>query len=191
MTLLAEQPLLVSAMLIALAVASAYGWLQTGKRGLIFGTLLALCLIPVAFWIAGVWETDRERIRNVIDEVAAAVEANQHEAAVAYIADEATRASALAELPRYVFSMAQVNSIRDLEITDNVTPVTARAALTVKVDVSEKSGSIQDVRVLRLVTLTLSKSRRNADGELDWVITGYAHAPVVGGPDNYSTDTLP
>lgn len=190
MTLIAEQPSLLTAMLVALAVAMAYGWLQTGKKGLIVAAVLLACLVPLVWWLADRLVTDRERIAEIIHEVAAAIEANDHEAAVKYIDDEPSKRTALSQLPRFTFSMAKVNSMRSLEITDNVIPVTARAELSVKVDVSERSGSIQDVRVLRVVMLSLAKTGKNSDGEPDWVITGYSHAPITGGPDSYSTDTL-
>jgi len=177
-------------MIAAVVAAFVVGWLQTGKRGLIFAALATSLLIPAAWWLADWWVTDRERIEEIIHEVARSVEANDHAGVVAFIDESQTRQQALAELPKYRFTMAQVNRLREIRLLPGNRPPSASAELSVKVDVGQQSGPIQNVRVLRLIRLSLEKTGTGPDGEPDWMITGYSHAPMTGQPDQYSTNTL-
>lgn len=173
--LLAEQPLLVSIMLAALAGGLLAGWLQTGKKSSAVAGLVVLCLVPAAWLIADRIETDRERISRIIYETAGAIQANDHQRAVAVVDDEETRRRALMELPKYVFDMAQVNQINRIDISSGVVPVTAEVELIVKADVSAKRGGFNNLRVLRKLELRFEQR-----GD-DWVVIDYQHSPVIGG----------
>lgn len=179
-TLLAEQPLLVSLMLGALAVGLIYGWLQTGKKGAAVAGLIAVLLIPAAWVIASMWVTDREQIRALIYEIADAVERNDHDAAVRVIGDPQTKAMALAELKRWRFQRAAVNRIRSIDIIEGTYPLQADVDMSVKVTVSQVQGSIRDFNVPRRLLLKLEKV------DDDWLVIQYQHMPIVGGPDQYS-----
>ena len=121
-TLLAEQPLIVSIMLGALAAGLFYGWLQTGKKlSAIFGMILLL-LIPLAWMLASAWETDNERIELMIYEVADAVEQNDHDRALRVIADATLRERGRAELKNWTFAKADVNKIQSIKILSDAFP---------------------------------------------------------------------
>ncbi|MDA8746180.1 hypothetical protein N9N28_16260, partial [Rubripirellula amarantea] len=156
-TQLAEQPWIVSIMLVALGVAAISAWLQTGKKPLAVIGGLCFLLIPGAFALASSWVTDREAVEAVIYEAAAAVEANDHQAAVAFIGDEKSKQMALAELPRFKFSMARVNRLDSIIVRDEGLPKTADVDMSVKVDVSGSRGGLQNVRVLRRLQLEFEK----------------------------------
>lgn len=179
-TLLAEQPLLVSLMLGALAVGLIYGWLQTGQKGLAAVGLGALLLIPLAWFIAANWVTDREQIESLIYEIADAVERNDHEAAVQVIGDAQTKSMARQELQRWKFSLAAVNRIRSIDIIEGTFPLEADVDMSVKVRVSSASGGMRDIPVPRRLILNFEKV-----GD-DWFVVRYQHLPIVGGPDQYS-----
>lgn len=180
-TLLAEQPLLVSLMLGALAAGFIYGWLQTGQKGLGAVGLGAALLIPLAWFIASNWVTDREQIETLIYEIADAVERNDHEAAVRVIGDAKTKAMARQELSRWKFSLAAVNRIRSIDIIEGTFPLEADVDMSVKVRVSPASGGgMRDFHVPRRLILNFEK-----DGD-DWFVVRYQHMPIVGGPDQYS-----
>ena len=180
-TLLAEQPLIVSVMLGALAVGLVFGWLQTGKRQAAIAGLICALLIPVAWVVASRWETDREQIETLIRATADAVERNDVETAVQIIADPATKARARTELQNFTFEMAAVNQIRSIDVIEGTFPKEADVDMSVKVDVSHRSGSLRNVRVLRRLLLRLEKSSDT------WVVTDYRHMPVIGKPDQFST----
>lgn len=173
--LLAEQPLMVSIMLAALAGGMLAGWLQTGKKAVAIIAIVFLCLIPAAWMIADRIETDRERISRIIYETANAIQANDHQRAVSVIDDEDTRRRALLELPKYVFDMAEVNKINRIVVSSGIVPITADVELIVKADVSAKRGGFNNLRVLRKLELRFEQR-----GD-DWVVIDYQHSPVIGG----------
>jgi ketosteroid isomerase-like protein len=179
-TLLAERPLLTSLMLAAVAFGLIYGWLQTGKKPAAIAGLVVLALIPFTWILAERWETDREQIESTIYQIADAVEANDHEAAVAVIADPQTRTQARIELQRWTFQLADVNKIRSIELISGTFPPEADVDMSVKVDVSEARGG-QSFRVPRRLILKFVK-----EGDR-WMVTDYQHMPITGGPDPYST----
>lgn len=178
---LAEQPLVVSVLLGCLAAVLIYAWLQTGKRAAGVLAIVSLLLIPGAWVLASQWQTDREKIEQIIRQTADAIQNNDHKAAVQAIADPNVRSRAMMELPRFVFSMAEVNKIRSISVEPSKFPPTAMADLSVKVDVSTKGGQIRGQRVLRRLELQFEKQGN------DWFVTNYRHSPVVGNPDPYTT----
>lgn len=189
--LLAESPLVVSVVLGVLAAALIYGWLQTGKKPLaVVGLVLAL-MIPAAWTLAENWVTDRERIELLIYEVADAVEANDHDRALSVIGDEAAQRQAAGELPQWVFSQAKVGSIRNIRIIEDNMPVQADVELTVKVTVSSKRGSFQNISVPRRLNLTFEKRGPESGPNGGWVVIGYRHYPIVGNADGFTTQPAP
>jgi hypothetical protein len=180
-TMLAEQPLLISAMLGAFGCGLLFAWMQTGKKAAAVLGLVCLALIPVAFVVASKLETDREQIERMIYETADAVERNDFDRVYQLIGNADARRMAQQELPNYEFTMARVNKLRSIEILEGAYPPEADAELSVKVDVSGKRGGIRNVRVVRKLLLRFEKR------DDVWVVTDYKHMPIVGGPDGYST----
>lgn len=183
-TLLAEQPWTVTIMLGSLGGCLLYGWLQTGKKTAAVIGLVCLLMIPGAFALAASWQTDREAIRTILYETAAAVEANDHAKVASIIGDERTKQMAMNELPKFVFEMAEVNSIRRIKIDEGSVPLQAQVAITVKADVSGKRGRFANVRVLRVLDLEFEKRGEN------WVVTYYRHTPIAGGSDAFTSNLV-
>ena len=175
--LLAESPILISVMLLAIAAGMIFGWLQTGKRQTLWVALCSLLLIPVAHWIAARWETDREQIENLLYELAEAVQENDVERAVRVIGDSDMQARARTELLRYRFDMAAINKVRSIRIIEGTFPQEADVELSVKVDVSDRQGRFTRVRVLRLLLLKMEQRGSS------WFVTDYQHFPITGQPD--------
>jgi ketosteroid isomerase-like protein len=180
-TLLAEQPLLVSIMLAALAAGLIFGWLQTGKTAAAVAGLVLVLLIPLAWVIAAYWVTDREQIESLIRETAEAVENNDYDRVYSVIGDPSTETQARAELPQYEFDEARVTGIRSLEFIQGSYPPEADVDLNVRVSVSHRGGRFADVRVPRRLILRLQQTDDR------WRVVDYRHMPVVGGPDAFST----
>ncbi|WP_372720241.1 hypothetical protein [Novipirellula sp.] len=182
MQVLAEQPLLISLMVGLIGGALLYGWTQTGKRAAAILGLVFLLLVPAVWIISSMMVTDREQIEAIIYQAAAAVEANDHEAALQYIADPQAKAQAAQELPNYIFSLARVNRIRSIVMIEGSYPPQADVDMSVKVDVSSKRGGIRDMRVPRRLLLQFEKGSDD-----QWKIVKYEHMPIAGGPDQFST----
>ncbi|TWU42880.1 hypothetical protein [Novipirellula artificiosorum] len=185
MTMISEQPLMVSLMLGLIGAALLFGWLQTGKRLPGIAGVVLLLLIPVAWIAASLLVTDREQIETILFEVAAAVEAGEYEKTYQYIGDPDAEQQARQELPLYTFKSAKINSIRGIDIIDGSSPTEADVDLTVKADVSNKSGSIRDLRVVRRLILRMQK---NTGGV--WKVVQYQHLPMLGGPDQFSNNVV-
>lgn len=188
--LLAENPLLLSIVLGILAVALVYGWLQSGRKPLVYAGLFAAALIPIVWVVAENWVTDRERIEQLIGEVADAVEANDHDRALAIIGDEATKQQAAGELPQWIFTQADVGNIRSIQIIENTMPLEADVDMTVKVEVSSKRGSIQNMRVPRRLMLTFQKRGPETAEYGGWKVTSYRHLPIIGKADGFTTQPV-
>ena len=187
-TLLAEQPLVVSIMLGAFSIALIYAWMQTGKKAAAIVGLLIALLIPGAWMLAANWETDREAIRQIMDETADAVRNNDIERAVSVIAEERTEtiAQARGELPRFKFDEARVTGIRKIQIIEGSYPLEADVDINVRVVVSDKRGQFSSMTVLRRLQLQMQKLNANDGTGPRWFVTDYNHMPVVGQPDAYS-----
>jgi hypothetical protein len=70
-------------------------------------------------------------------------------------------------------------------------PMEADVEMTVKVEVSSKRGSIQNIRVPRRLSLTFQKRGPATDENGGWVVTGYRHFPIVGKTDGFTTQPIP
>lgn len=183
LTILAEQPLLVAALLAVVAALGLYGWLQTGGRGPLVVGLVALVLILLSWFWSSRLETDRQKIRKAIERTAQAVQANDIEAAVAVIHPDRQDliGSARADLGRFRFSTAKVNRIRAIELIEGSYPAEAEVDLNVSVVVSDARGQAGEFRVPRRVVL---RFRQTDDGS--WFVHDYNHLPVLGDSDQFS-----
>ena len=180
--LLAEEPLIVSLMLGTMGFGLLYGWLQSGNKKLALSGLVFVALIPLAWFIASQMETDREQIERLIHTLADAVERNDHETAVAVIADPGLEERARSELQNWTFDLAKVTQINKIRVMEDTFPPQADIEMMVKVKVSGKgSNAIQKAQIPRKLLLTMEK-----EGD-DWLIVEYQHMPIIGGPDKYST----
>lgn len=182
-TVLAEQPLISSALLAMAAVAMISGWMQTGKRAVLWAGLALLTLIPCAFVLASYWVTDREQITAAIYRTADAVANNDIDTAL-QIFEPAQRAridAARADLTRFRFDEARVNKLRSIDFFLGSVPPAAEVDLSVKVVVSDQRGQIRGQSVLRRVILQF---RQSPGGR--WLVYDYNHLPIVGAPDAFS-----
>lgn len=183
-SMLAENPLLISIMIGVIVMAMLYGWLQTGNKRVAFAALAIALLIPGAYYLAGSIVTDREKILAAIYATAEAVEQNDHETAVLFIADRATRQRALQELPNYEFHRIGVRNI-EITMVAGSYPQEASVDLDASVTASMAKGGLRNVRVPRRVILTFQKQPDES-----WVVTDYTHLPLTGGTDNFTPNRI-
>lgn len=180
--LLAEEPLIVSLMLGAMGFGLLYGWLRSGNKKIALTGLVFVALIPLAWFIANRVETDREHIQCLLHALADAVQRNDHDTAVAAIANPELEERARRELQNWTFDLAKVTQINKIRVIEDTFPPQADIEMMVKVKVSGRgSNAIQNAQIPRKLLLTMEK-----EGD-DWLITEYQHLPILGGPDKYST----
>ena len=120
--------------------------------------------------------TDRERVKDLLYEVANAVQFNQHDSVLASM-KEGSRAyqAAQPEMERYDFRTCNITGVRELTVNEDTTPLTAMINFVVYVDVNAPSYQ-HDGPGRREVTLWLEKQ---SDGR--WLITNYDHRTPTGG----------
>ncbi|MCO8125102.1 hypothetical protein NHH03_25425 [Stieleria sp. TO1_6] len=179
-TILAEKPLMLAVMIGIVVAGLLYGWLQTGEKRIAIAALVVALFIPAVFLVANSVDTDREKILDIIQTTAHAVELNDHEMAVMLIADRQTRQQALAELPQYDFSRVRVRNIKINMVAGSI-PEEATVDLDASVVASQTKGGLKDIRVPRRVILTFQKQPDET-----WGVTDYNHMPLAGGPDGFS-----
>ncbi|TWU43730.1 hypothetical protein Q31b_12590 [Novipirellula aureliae] len=187
MNMIAEQPLIVSIFLGFVSLALLFGWLQTGNKAAGIAGLIFLLLIPAEWFVAANIVTDREQIETLIYETADAVENERYEDAYKVIGDPDAERRARIELPPYTFDIARVNSIRSIKVIEGMQPLEAEVDMTIKADISNRSGTINDFRVVRRLVLRLQKDPKGQNTTGQWKVIDYQNLPMTGGPDQFST----
>jgi hypothetical protein len=173
--LLYEHPLIIGLAGGAATALAIFIWVQAGrKEGLIAGVVCLVLTVGLVLLSINI-VTDRERITQLLDEVAAALEVNDHEKVYSYIHPNAVEGvqRARGELPRYVFSEARVTRVREIVVNRQTTPPTAIAEFTVVVNVGFQGMQHKVPRLVR-VYFMLRDDR--------WMVRDYEHtAPNTSG----------
>lgn len=169
-----ESPLLIGVWGAAVAGIAGYVWTQTGHKAAFYSGLGAILLTVILVLVNLQVETNRERIRSVVDSVATALDNNDHTKVFQFIHPNAAEgiARAKAELPRYTFEEARVTRIKSLEVNTQTTPPTAIAEFNVYCEI-ETQG--QKFRVPRFVVVYfMLKDDR-------WLVHDYEHYEPTAG----------
>ena len=135
----------------AVATAAAlFIWTQTRQRAV--GLAAAVLFLTTAVLVVTSLNvrTDREQIRQTMEEVAGALDRNDHQAVFAFIHPDAEEGvqRARSELPNYIFHQARITGIRSIAVNHGVSPPAAIAEFHVNVEI-EAHG--QRLRVRRFV----------------------------------------
>ena len=172
--LLFEQPLIIGVGGCALVGMAVFFWLQSAHKAALFSAIgmgvVTLILVFVGIQI----QTDRERIRVILDEVAGALKINDRERVYGYIHPNAVEGVQRArdELPRYEFSEARVTRVKEIVVNKSTSPHTAIAEFNVFVELSVQG---QNFKVPRFVKVYFMQR----DGE--WLVRDYEHyEPTMG-----------
>ncbi|MEL6896410.1 MAG: hypothetical protein AAFP90_09935 [Planctomycetota bacterium] len=176
--LVAESPITLSIVLGLLGLGCLFGWLQSGKKAAGVVGVVFLLLIPVAWIVAGLIQTEREAILEMIDTAAAAVERNDVDAAISHIDPRLREVNERAKmaLNSVKFSRARVTRVREVNVRSDATPMTAKVDLSVSVTVSARNGMVEGVKRPARLQLEL---RKNSKGQ--WKVIDYQQSEIVGG----------
>jgi hypothetical protein len=173
--LLLESPITVGvAGGLATAVA-LFVWIQGGFRAALISAGVLAVLTVILVLVSLQVETDREKLRRTIHEVAGHLQNNRFEAIYGYIHPNAKPidAQARAELPKYRFQEARVTNIKQLEVNPRTKPKSATAEFFVAVSVDVQGQSFPGIR--RFVRVYFFEK----DGR--WLVNHYEHFEPTAG----------
>jgi hypothetical protein len=148
------------------------GWLQTGRKWLLYAMLAAITLTFGAVIIERLVVTDREQITTTLHEIAAAVERNEIDTALtyAYSGSPEVRSHAAAELARYEFSQVDIKRNLEIEVYPGANPPRAVAEFNVTVQLSVRNTLYTNQRIPRWVQVTFYQEDDGA-----WRVGAYQH----------------
>ena len=163
-----ESPLWLGICGTFVTILAAVLWMQTGVRSAAVTAAVACLLTIVLVLVSLRVETDREKVIATINQVAAAVQANDLPGVLSYISPNAVQGLKRAEqeLPQYTFREARMTRLRSVLVNRNSTPPSAVAEFSVIVGVQ---GHGHQTRVPRFV-----KAYFVRDGER-WLVRDYEH----------------
>lgn len=155
-----------------LTAALAGGWLQTGRRSLVYGMVAMILLTIGAVVLERAVKTDREKITATLYTIAGFVESNDISEALkfAHSGSPEVHAQAAAELPLYDFTEVSIKRNLKIEVLPGQSPREAKATFNVMVILSSRDGALTNFRVPRYVEVTM---RQEADGA--WRVAAYQH----------------
>lgn len=168
-----ESPLTVGMVGVVAAGIALVLWIQAGMRAAL-PVSIGLALLTVALCAISLQvETDREKIQQLLQQAAQAVQQNNLAALKALIhpAAEAGVRQAEAELPQYHFTEARITGIKSIRVDRLTEPPSAVAEFNVAVSVT--AGGLEARGARRFVRVFLLEQA----GE--WLLHGYEHFDVA------------
>jgi hypothetical protein len=202
-SLLGEQPLIMAVILAALGGLAVVVASQMGRREPLWVAAIFFLLIPVTWAISVRWVTDREAIRESLESLTRAVQANDFEGVAASIDPDRRDLieSARSDLARFVFRDVRITRVQSIRIVPRSEPdgrevsvddgpdgkrsgaggAEAEVDLTVTAVASSARGEFAPTRALRRVILSM---RKTSSGR--WCVRAYNHMPVIGKSDSFS-----
>ena len=174
-----ESPFIALVVGIPICVLLVAIWFQTGLNKLLLGAVIVAGLTIGLVFLESAVKTPRERIYETIYAIRNAVEQEDFESAVGYIApdSEIVRAQALAELSKYEISSISVKSNLVVLLDKQATPPVAQTGFNVVVKGSAQQLGISNQTVPRYLEVTFEYHAANDA----WYVTSYGHADIRQG----------
>lgn len=173
-SVLFESPVWLGMVGFACAGVAGYFWSQTGSRPALVTAVVLAVLTTIAVMVNIAVDTDRETISKLLDSAAAKVQANDHDAVLAYLHPAAGDAvqRAKAEMSRLEFTEARVTRIKDISVNWDNSPPTALAEFNVVAKVSTQGFAGTVPRFVKLYFHY--KDDR-------WLVVDYEHSAASDG----------
>ncbi len=145
-----ENPLWLGVCGALVTIVAAVLWMQSGARSAAVIALVAIVSTVLLVLVSLRVETDREKVVQTINQVADAVESNDLQRVLTYIAPSGAQGLRRArhELPQFTFREARMTRLKSVMVNRNNTPPTALAEFSVIVDVAANG---QEARLPRFV----------------------------------------
>lgn len=177
-----ENPIAIGLIGLAISSSAIFAWTQfpqPGKqRWSLYVAISVLAATVLLVILSLSIETDKEKIRETLDNIAAALEKNDLEKVFKYIHPNAQGGlqRAKAELPSITFLDARITRIKSIEISHKSTPPTAIAEFNAVVDVNVPLFKGRVARFVRAYFMQRDDQ---------WLVRDYEHFdPTVGFRDN-------
>lgn len=168
-----DQPVYIVACGVLAVGLLGYLWTQTRHKYLLLMSIAALLLTIGLLIVERMVETDQEKIRFVLHDIAELLEEDRLDQALRHAyPDSPAQRTAGSELPRYEFSTVNIKSNLEIQFEDQGD---AQVSFNVVVAGSSRDGSLSEQRVPRFVITRFRK-----DGE-QWKVYDYEHHPPMMG----------
>lgn len=175
MQFLLENSWMVGGLGFAISLATAYGWIQTGRKEALFAAAGILVLTIILIVVSMQVETDGEAIRKMIYQTADDVENNRRDAVLKRIHPSAVEIleRARAEIQNYEFNRADVTQIHEITVNSKAQP--AQATVKMNIIAGGSFSGFTSNGVPRYVEFTLYKSGK------EWMVFDYSHSEPLAG----------
>lgn len=175
MTWLMESPWPALWIGLILEVLLAIALVRTGRGAIIGAMVLVLALSGGLIFLERVVVTEREEVENTLDDIAAAVEANDVQKVLAAFSPKCPRVNEVrSTLSRVKVRAANVGG--DFEVTFNrlTSPPSAKTRFTGYIDAHDNKGEIPYEHIIRKFQVTLQKQGDR------WLIADFSDADPRG-----------
>ena len=168
--LLFENAWMLAAFGLTASLVAGFLWLQTAHSAGFYTAAVCLAITVLLTLVSLQVETDRERIRKVLSDVAEKLRENDHPAVLRFIHPNAVDGlqRAKSELYRFTFREARITRVKSIEVNDRTPPPTAIAEFNVIVRV-ERDGYAVGGRIPRFVRVYFMQRDDR------WLIQDYEH----------------
>jgi uncharacterized membrane protein (Fun14 family) len=167
-----EQPLIIVGLGVGLILALGAAWTASGRKELLYALAAAVILLFAGLITERLVKTDKEQIRETLQEIARDVKANDHRKVMGHIHSSAAsvKQQAQAELPKYKFTEFRITKIHTIDVDASAEPRSAMVELNMVGGGSFHEFGIDADHVPRWVQLHLL---RETDGR--WTVADYKH----------------
>ncbi len=178
MTWIFDQPAWI--VIVGMVLAAIFGmlWANTGKNYWLVALGGVVVLAIVLMIVERSVETDPEKLRRIVQEIAADVEKNDKTLLYKYIHSQATalQQKANSELPSYEFADCTVTKIYEVKVDDDKSPPEGKVEFMVRVEGNFQLGADAiGGQHFRYVTLFF---KQEPDGT--WKMVDYEHEAPTG-----------
>jgi ketosteroid isomerase-like protein len=172
MEIFLESAIAVLGVGMALFVITAFAWVNTGRRELLWGMGVVAVLTVLMIVVCETVVTDREAIRQTLRDITAMVEANDSASVPKFVVRSKPELAEMGqmEMKHHRFDKCRIVAIHEINIDKSHTPPQAIVKFNAEVAGSFMDGQFDSERVLRGFTVVFWKED---DGK--WRVESYEH----------------
>jgi hypothetical protein len=171
MTWMVESPLLIVILGLLVVLVLGGAWIQTGRKPLLYAAITAGIMTALLFGVERFVQTDREQVRETLNQIARDVESNDVEKVLAHVYSGSPdiRSRAASEFPLYQFKSVSIKRNLKIIVEPKHFPPKAVAEFNVVVSGTDKAGLFSERAVPRFAIVTFYKE------DNQWRVRSYEH----------------
>lgn len=176
LNILFENPFWIIVLGVLIPVGCGYAWMKTNDRRWLIASGATFVIALALFFLERNVETDQEKLRQAVIDLAQAVESNDVQLALSKVdpSAERCRQRIQSEMPMYEFDMCNVMSMAPPAYDSEENPQKAMIVFVVWVDVAAPTYSYEGNAKRRVILYY----RKDANG--DWKVYDYDHEDPTG-----------